>query len=196
MIRMPYSVLSLAAETISRTSELLAWSARLPAAIGDVSRPHARNHEPWRTTMPQLETQQSGAQPVRSHAKQMLQTHPRTRALDTSVLQCIEACFDCTQACIACADACLGEADPKVLTRCIRLNQDCATICSTTGAILSRQTEPEPTVVRAVLQACAVTCKQCAAECGQHAQVMKHCDACADACRGCEQACTRLLATG
>jgi hypothetical protein len=47
-----------------------------------------------------------------THAEQMLQTNPSSAAVDASTLvECIEACFDCAQSCTACADACLGEDD-------------------------------------------------------------------------------------
>jgi hypothetical protein len=49
-----------------------------------------------------------------THAQQMLQTHPSSVAVDASTLvECIEACYDCAQSCTACADACLGEDDPS-----------------------------------------------------------------------------------
>jgi len=128
------------------------------------------------------------------HVQQMLQTHPGKPQLESAaLLQCIQACFDCAQACISCADACLGEENPKPMTRCIRLNQDCANVCEATGKILSRQTAFDVTVARAILQACTVACKQCGDECSRHAQAMKHCEVCAEACRRCEQACNTLL---
>lgn len=129
------------------------------------------------------------------HVQQMLRTHPGKPAINAALLECIQACFDCSQACIACADACLGEEDPKMLARCIRLNQDCANICDATGKILSRQTATEPAIANAVLQACIVACRQCGDECARHAQKMKHCEVCADACRRCEQACSKLVAS-
>src|ERR671918_421134 len=101
----------------------------------------------------------------------MLQTNPSSATLDASTLvECIEACFDCAQSCTACADACLGEDDPKSLARCIRLNLDCADVCDATGRIVSRQTAFEPQMVRAALQACATACKVCGDECTTHAQ--------------------------
>jgi hypothetical protein len=129
------------------------------------------------------------------HVQQMLETHPRPPGLDRAALQeCIEACFDCAQACTACADACLGEEQVQQLVRCIRLNLDCADICDTTGRVLSRQTEPEPALLRAQLQACAEACRACGVECERHAGHHEHCRVCAESCRRCEAACNRLLA--
>lgn len=128
------------------------------------------------------------------HVGQMLHTHPGQANYEEATLRaCIEACFDCAQSCIACADACLGEQDPKSLARCIRLNQDCANVCETTGKILSRQTAFEKEMATAVLRACATACRLCAEECEKHAQMHEHCRVCADACRRCEQACNDVL---
>jgi hypothetical protein len=130
-----------------------------------------------------------------THAQQMLQTNPSSAAVGASTLvECVEACFDCAQSCVACADACLGEDDPKSLARCIRLNLDCADVCDATGRILSRQTAFEAQVARAALRACAEACRVCGDECEQHGQHgMEHCRVCAEACRRCEQACNDVL---
>lgn len=129
------------------------------------------------------------------HVQQMLDTHPRPSQGDRAALrECIETCFDCAQACTSCADACLGEERVSGLVRCIRLNLDCADVCDATGRVLSRQTEPEPGLVRTQLQACAEACRVCGAECERHAGHHVHCRVCAEACRRCEEACNRLLA--
>lgn len=125
--------------------------------------------------------------------EQMLRTHPSHPQLDPVMLQCLKACFECAQACVACADACLGEPKLDMLRRCIRLNQDCANVCEATGKVLARHTQPEPAIVRAMLQACVVACGACGEECGKHAQEHAHCRVCADACKRCEDACNKLL---
>lgn len=129
------------------------------------------------------------------HTSEMLQTHPRQPQVDRTLLQaCIDACFDCAQACTACADACLGEQQHlQMLVRCIRLNLDCADVCEATGRLLSRQTEPDWSLIRAQLEACAAACRSCGDECQRHAGMHQHCRVCAESCRRCEQACNRLL---
>ena len=79
------------------------------------------------------------------------------------------------------------------LTTCIRTNLDCADVCAATGTVLSRRSGSDPTVIRAVLEACRAACTACADECGQHANMHEHCCICAEACRRCEQACAQLL---
>ena len=51
---------------------------------------------------------------------------------------CIEACVRCAQECEHCADACLGEPDVKRMAECIRLDRDCAQMCWTAAALVSR----------------------------------------------------------
>ena len=130
------------------------------------------------------------------HLQQMLATHPRpaTSVNQQALLACIEACFECAETCTSCADACLGEQNLQMLVRCIRLNLDCADICGTTGRALTRQTEPDWTLLKQQVQTCAEACRVCGAECEKHAQHHEHCRVCAEACRICEQACRQLLA--
>jgi uncharacterized membrane protein len=130
-----------------------------------------------------------------SYARQLLDTYPRTFNVDASVLVAtIEALSDCAQACTACADDDLSEQDVAELVKCIRLCLDCADVCTATVRVISRQTEYDANVTRALLEACATTCKSSGDECERHAHLHEHCRVCAEACRRCEQACRELLA--
>src|SRR5690625_1951836 len=130
-----------------------------------------------------------------SVASQMLETYPKDLGgVDREKLRaCIEACFECAQACTACADACLSEDSVSDLLKCVSTNLDCADQCETTGRVLSRHSGYDANMTRAVLEACAQTCKTCADECNQHASMHEHCRVCAEACRRCEQACRELI---
>ena len=131
-----------------------------------------------------------------THAREMLDTYPGTAAIDASALvECIEACFDCDQSCSADVDADLGEEEVSHLRRCITMCLNCSDVCATTGRILSRQTEFEPAMARAALQACVEACRLCAEECEYHAREMnmEHCRVCAESCRRCERACSDAL---
>jgi len=130
-----------------------------------------------------------------SYAKQMLDTYPRDFNLDANVLAAtIDALSDCAQACTACADDCLSEEMVAELTKCIRTCLDCDDVCTATLRVISRQTEYDANVTRAVLQACVAVCKSSGDECERHAGMHEHCRVCAEACRRCEQACNDLLA--
>jgi hypothetical protein len=125
----------------------------------------------------------------------MLDTYPRDFALDSDVLaRCIDECHACAETCTLCADDCLGEPGVAELVKCIRLDLDCADICTATGRVIARQTEYDADVTRAILEACVRACRVCGDECERHASHHEHCRICAEACRRCEQACRELLA--
>lgn len=127
--------------------------------------------------------------------REVIASHPRPASLDRDVLlRCIDECFDCAATCTSCADACLGEPDVTELVRCVRLCLDCADACDTTGRIVTRQTEPDLGVVRAVVEACATACRVCGDECERHAAHHEHCRISAQVCRRCERACNDLIA--
>ena len=132
--------------------------------------------------------------PIAEVARRMLDTYPREFNLDRDVLvECIAACSDCAQACTQCADDCLSEQDVASLVKCIRTNLDCADVCGATGRVISRQTEYDANVSRALLEACATACRACGDECQAHAEHgMEHCAVCAEQCRRCEESCRRL----
>ena len=127
---------------------------------------------------------------------EMLDTYPRDLSADRGLLvACIDACSDCAASCTQCADACLAEESVHDLTTCVRLNLDCADVCTATGRVVSRQTGYDAEVTSAVLRACIEACGKCAAECEMHAaHGMEHCRVCATDCRRCEHACKELLA--
>jgi hypothetical protein len=130
------------------------------------------------------------------HAHEMISTHPQVRGnTNDALIRCIEACYDCAQTCTSCADACLAEEMVADLRQCIRFNLDCADLCATTGAVATRRTGSNETVIHSLLEACAEACRLCGEECRGHAEMMEHCRICADACQRCEAACREALAT-
>ncbi|HEU5082374.1 MAG TPA: four-helix bundle copper-binding protein [Acidimicrobiales bacterium] len=130
-----------------------------------------------------------------THATPMLETHPSPAGtLPTAALaDLLHQLEECAQSCLICADACLAEEMVADLRRCIRLNLDCADLCRTTAAVLSRQIAPDPATERALLEACRAACAACGAECGSHAEMHEHCRVCAEACQRCESACSKAL---
>jgi Domain of Unknown Function (DUF326) len=102
-------------------------------------------------------------------------------------IELIDALNNCIMECNHCAAACLEEADVKMLTRCIKLDIDCADICSLTASLIARGSEH----ANHLLEECAEVCGACAEECEKHSQ-MEHCKQCAEACRACAEACSHL----
>lgn len=130
-----------------------------------------------------------------SNTQTMLETHPWEGNIDRDVLaRCIDACGECAGTCTSCADACLSEEMVAELRKCIRLNLDCAEICTATGRVLIRQTEYDAPTSKLQVQACAEACRTCAEECERHAEMHEHCRVCAESCRRCAEACDAFLA--
>lgn len=96
----------------------------------------------------------------------------------------INALTNCASACNYCTTACLEEMDVKMMTACIKLDIDCAALCSLTAGFIARGSVHG----KHLLKECAELCGLCAAECEKHSS-MQHCKDCAAACRTCEQAC-------
>jgi hypothetical protein len=126
-----------------------------------------------------------------NHVDEMIRSSPQPPMFDRRALATvIDACIDCAQTCIACTAACLGETDvlPE-LVPCIRLNQDCAEICTVTSNVLSRGVAPNLDILTQVLATCILVCEYCIRECLRHATRHDHCRICAEACRRCIVAC-------
>lgn len=101
---------------------------------------------------------------------------------------CIDACNDCADVCDHCAIACLTEADARKMSRCIRLDMDCAQICRLAATYMARDSD----MVDVILEICAQVCETCAEECMQHST--DHCRQCAEACRRCAEECRMVIA--
>ncbi len=97
----------------------------------------------------------------------------------------LAALHTCADACNHCTTACLSEKDVTIMAGCIRLDIDCAAICSLTASFIARGS------VHGVhlLKECAEICTACATECENHAEKMDHCRECAEACRACAAVC-------
>lgn len=130
------------------------------------------------------------------NVQEMISTHPHVKGrTNDALIRCIEECYACAQDCTSCADACLGEEMVADLVQCVRLNLDCADICTATGAVATRRTGSNEEVLASMLQTCAAACRVCAEECQAHADEHEHCKICAAACERCEQACQQALRT-
>jgi len=125
--------------------------------------------------------------------EEIIKAHPYPPIIEIEALVSgIKTINGCAKICTICADACVGEKDPE-LTRCIRLNLDCADICGTTANLLSRQTKTDKVILCEQLKACAEACNKCGLECEMHAEKYEHCRICAEICFGCENTCNDLL---
>lgn len=99
---------------------------------------------------------------------------------------CLEACVRCAQECEHCAEACLSERDVAKMADCIRLDNDCAEICWTAAAYMSRGSQFSQEICRI----CADICEACGKECRKHK--MDYCQRCADECERCAEECRQM----
>lgn len=100
----------------------------------------------------------------------------------------IDALNKCISVCNHCSFACLDEDNLKMLVNCIKLDIDCAAICTLTASLLARGSEHG----KHLIKECIEVCNACANECEKHADHHDHCKTCAEACRACIVACTSL----
>ncbi|MFJ7747849.1 four-helix bundle copper-binding protein [Peribacillus sp. NPDC097295] len=91
-------------------------------------------------------------------------------------------------ACNHCFDACLKEENVKMMAECIRLDLECAEMCSYLEQALSRNTP----FVSELAAACVKICESCGNECKKHDH--EHCQKCAGACLTCAVECRKLVA--
>jgi hypothetical protein len=103
--------------------------------------------------------------------------------------QLLRTLTDCAAACSYCASACLDEENVNMLSKCIKLDMDCADICGLVAKLLTRGSKH----AFHLLKECVEICGACAAECEKHAQHgMEHCRECAEACRKCAEECMQM----
>jgi hypothetical protein len=101
----------------------------------------------------------------------------RSSKLITMLAECADACYNCST-------ACLQEQDVKKMAECIRLDMDCAQLCQTTAAFISRNSDHANDLIKV----CAEICSDCAEECAKHKD-MEHCRICAELCKKCAEMC-------
>nr|WP_083412343.1 four-helix bundle copper-binding protein [Exiguobacterium sp. KRL4] len=100
----------------------------------------------------------------------------------------IKALQKCIITCNECFDACLKESHVSSMTDCIRLDRDCADICSLLVQAISRNSNQ----LSALAKSCVEICRECADECSKHDH--EHCQRCAKACTECASQCQKILA--
>jgi hypothetical protein len=123
-------------------------------------------------------------------SQHVINHHPDAKGRDLHILiACIDECLACAQSCTSCADACVSEKDVEQLRQCIRLNLDCADVCSMTASLAARRTGSNDGVLLAGLELCATACEVCYEECKRYGERHEHCLVCAESCRTCADAC-------
>lgn len=102
--------------------------------------------------------------------------------METKIRDLIDRLAICQAKCNYCLNACLHEEDVKMMTKCIKLDKDCAEICSLTLSLFASDSDFKNDIVKLCIDAC----EKCGEECGKHDY--EHCQHCAEACRKCAAA--------
>ena len=112
----------------------------------------------------------------------------RRRDMNTTLQECIAACYKCAAACDYCASSCLNEPDIDMMRNCIKTDIECSAVCRLAAQLMGMKSEYHKQQCRL----CVDICRACAEECARHEH--EHCKHCAEACRQCADACLRMLA--
>jgi len=104
--------------------------------------------------------------------------------------KCAKACSDCQRACDSCAAHCakMIAEGKKGHLKTLRTCQDCATHCSAAACIVSRHGP----FADLICQACAEACGRCGEACEAYSEDA-HMKKCAEECKKCEKACREML---
>lgn len=94
---------------------------------------------------------------------------------------------ECVITCNYCMNACLDEEHVMMMKECIRLDNQCAVICSTTLQLLHKNSR----FIKEILELCIKACEACSEECENHQN--DHCQTCAKVCKECAEACRNFL---
>ncbi|MFM7028083.1 MAG: four-helix bundle copper-binding protein [Chakrabartia sp.] len=123
---------------------------------------------------------------------EMIAAHPLGEE-SPALAHAVAEAMTCAAICLGCADACLSEEDPARLAHCIRLDLDCADICTAFVHLAMREPGGRSPRFDDLIRHCAEACEACADECDQHADMHAHCVICARSCRKCAEACRAVL---
>ncbi|KEI00922.1 four-helix bundle copper-binding protein [Clostridium botulinum] len=99
---------------------------------------------------------------------------------------CIDICLECSEVCEWCSNCCLNEPDPKAMVCCIKLDSDCADMCTLAAKFMARDSQ----FAKQLCSLCAQICKCCGEECAKHPN--DHCKNCANICNRCATECENM----
>jgi hypothetical protein len=106
--------------------------------------------------------------------------------------ECIERCQECADICLKTSTHCLKMGGEHAAPAHQVLLHDCAQVCATSAAFMSRMSHHHAVLCRA----CAEVCAACADDCERLAGGDRMMTQCADACRRCAQSCEHMASAG
>jgi hypothetical protein len=125
-----------------------------------------------------------------SLVEKLLDAYPAETGMPPRILgQAVDKLYECAGVCLTCADAAAAEQDPDKIVlsiKCVRLDNDCADLCTVAARILARQTGYDAPTTKAVIEATR-TVLRASADAAEEFRETPYFDLSAKACRETEQ---------
>ncbi len=109
----------------------------------------------------------------------------RGEQADDAMTECIAACNECNRICMQHIEHCLTLGGAHAEPGHISMLLGCASVCRTSGELMSLNSEWHPTMC----DLCAQVCEECA----DHCEELGDMEDCVAACRDCAEACREML---
>ncbi|WP_406725064.1 Rho termination factor N-terminal domain-containing protein [Streptomyces sp. GD-15H] len=131
-----------------------------------------------------------------SLVEKLLDAYPAETGTPPRLLgEVVDKLYECAGVCLTCADAAAAEQDPEKIVmsiKCVRLDNDCADLCTVAARILARQTGYDAPTTMAVIEATRIVLRA-SADAGEEFKGTLYFDLSAKACRETEQLLGRLV---
>ncbi|MFD5127605.1 Rho termination factor N-terminal domain-containing protein [Streptomyces olindensis] len=89
--------------------------------------------------------------------EKLLDAYPAETGMPPRILgEALDKLYECAGVCLTCADAAAAEQDPEKIVmsiKCVRLDNDCADLCTVAARILARQTGYDAPATMAIIEA-------------------------------------------
>ncbi|MDN3292982.1 Rho termination factor N-terminal domain-containing protein [Streptomyces ficellus] len=131
-----------------------------------------------------------------SLAEKLLDAYPAETGLPPKLLsQAADKLYECAGACLASADAAAAEQDPEKIAmsmKCVRIQNDCADLCTVAARVLIRQTGYDAPTSMAVIEATRTVLRASREACEELGDA-KYCALSAKACRETEKLLDKVM---
>lgn len=131
-----------------------------------------------------------------SLVEKLLDAYPAETGMPPRLLgEAVDKLYECAGVCLTCADAAAAEQDPEKIVmsvKCVRLDNDCADLCTVAARILARQTGYDAPTTMAVIEATR-TVLRASADAAEEFKETPYFDLSARACRETEHLLGRLV---
>ncbi|MFE9444743.1 Rho termination factor N-terminal domain-containing protein [Streptomyces sp. NPDC006602] len=131
-----------------------------------------------------------------SLVEKLLDAYPAETGMPPRLLgEAVDKLYECAGVCLTCADAAAAEQDPEKIVmsiKCVRLDNDCADLCTVAARILARQTGYDAPTTMAVIEATR-TVLRASADAAEEFEEIPYFGLSAKACRETEKLLDQLV---